>query len=59
MASFLGYKSKSGYANIETGINKPPLMIAHKIAQLLDQEVQYLFFENEVHESRTNRKSTA
>jgi len=43
MASELGYSSKSGYHNIESGLTSPPLPVAFKIAKLLGKTVHELF----------------
>ncbi|WP_100406642.1 helix-turn-helix transcriptional regulator [Bacillus solitudinis] len=49
MASSLGYKSVSGYANIEMGRTKPSLEKAKQIADLLNVDVQMLFFDEKLH----------
>ena len=49
MASKLGYKSVSGYANIEYGITKPSLENAVKIAEILETSLDELFFEDKLH----------
>lgn len=59
MASQLGYSSKSGYNMIERGKNKPPLTTAMKIAALLDSDVNSLFDDIQVHESRTQQAATS
>lgn len=46
VAEFLGYKGKSGYFNIESGIRKPRLDIAIKIAELFKVDIEELFFYN-------------
>ncbi|GAA3411230.1 helix-turn-helix transcriptional regulator [Paenibacillus hodogayensis] len=51
MAKLLGYQSKSGYSMIETGRNRPPLPVALRIAQIVDQEVGQLFPADEVQSS--------
>jgi putative transcriptional regulator len=43
MAELLGYKSKSGYCNIERGLHNPPLPVAIKIAKVLETPVEVLF----------------
>lgn len=53
MATYLGYKSKSGYCMIERGNNRPTLLVALKIAELLNQPISSLFSELKVHESST------
>jgi len=45
MATMLGYSSKSGYAMIETGQNKPTLITALKISKIFGKDVSYLFGE--------------
>ncbi|MFF2174935.1 helix-turn-helix transcriptional regulator [Lysinibacillus sp. NPDC058147] len=49
MARKLGYKSVSGYANIEYGTTKASLENAVKIANLLDMSLDELFFEDKLH----------
>ncbi|MDI2588091.1 helix-turn-helix transcriptional regulator [Psychrobacillus sp. NEAU-3TGS] len=49
MAKKLGYKSVSGYANIEYGITKPSLENAVKISEMLDVSLDELFFEEKLH----------
>ncbi|MCK0471432.1 helix-turn-helix transcriptional regulator [Halalkalibacter sp. APA_J-10(15)] len=48
MAKKLGYKSVSGYANIEMGRNKPTLKKAKEISEILGVDVNDLFFEKEL-----------
>ncbi|RXZ84301.1 XRE family transcriptional regulator [Paenibacillaceae bacterium] len=43
MAALLGYRSKSGYAMVETGRNIPPLGTALKIAMIVGSDVESLF----------------
>jgi putative transcriptional regulator len=49
MAKNLGYKYASGYANIEMGRNKPSLEVAKKIADILNEDVNDLFFNENIH----------
>jgi putative transcriptional regulator len=49
MAEKLGYKSASGYANIESGYTKLSLEAAKKIAEILDVELDELFFKEKLH----------
>ncbi|MGO4890333.1 helix-turn-helix transcriptional regulator [Anaerobacillus sp. MEB173] len=49
MAKQLGYKSVSGYANIEMGRNKLSIDKAKEIADLLCVDVNELFFEEKLH----------
>lgn len=49
MAKQLGYKYASGYANIEMGRNKPSLEAAKKISEILNTNVEELFFEQKLH----------
>ncbi|MFJ5625410.1 helix-turn-helix transcriptional regulator [Peribacillus loiseleuriae] len=49
MAKKLGYKSVSGYANIEMGRTKPSLVIAKNISEILQVDVNELFFEQKLH----------
>ncbi|PGR09159.1 helix-turn-helix transcriptional regulator [Priestia megaterium] len=51
MANKLGYTYPSGYANIETGRNKLSLENAKKIADILQMDVNELFFGEELHET--------
>lgn len=44
----LGYKSPSGYANIEYGFVKPSLENAKIIAEILDVEIDDLFFNKKL-----------
>ena len=55
MAKKLGYKSVSGYANIEYGITKPSLKNAVKIAEILETSLDELFFEEKLHNT-SNKK---
>ncbi|MGE7954841.1 helix-turn-helix transcriptional regulator [Lysinibacillus xylanilyticus] len=55
MAHKLGYKSVSGYANIEYGTTKASLENAVKIANLLDMSLDELFFEEKLHVSSNKR----
>jgi putative transcriptional regulator len=57
MATMLGYKSRSGYCMIERGTNQPPLRVALKIAELLEQPVDVLFHGIQVHDSRTKNSA--
>ncbi|MFC3212686.1 helix-turn-helix domain-containing protein [Planomicrobium okeanokoites] len=49
MAEKLGYKSASGYANIESGHTKLSLEAAKHIAEILDVELDELFFKEKLH----------
>lgn len=49
MAQKLGYKQASGYANIESGHTKLSLENAKKIAEILNMDIDELFFENKLH----------
>lgn len=49
MADKLGYRSASGYANIESGHTKLSLEAAKQIAGILDVEMDVLFFEDKLH----------
>lgn len=44
VAKELGFKSKSGYFNIESGIRKPRLDTAIKMAEIFEVEIEDLFF---------------
>ncbi|QAR95717.1 XRE family transcriptional regulator [Bacillus subtilis] len=50
MAKQLGYRYASGYANIEMGRTKPSLEKAQQISELLDGDVNELFFDEKLHE---------
>lgn len=54
MAKKLGYKYASGYANIEMGRTKPSLEKAKQISEILNVDVNELFFKNELHISGKN-----
>lgn len=59
MAQMLGYKGKSGYCQLENGIVKITLEKATKIAEILGEDVNTIFFETEVHDKGTlSKKST-
>ncbi|MCM3651288.1 helix-turn-helix domain-containing protein [Metabacillus litoralis] len=49
MAKKLGYKYASGYANIEMGRTKPSLEKAKLISEILDVDVNELFFNEKLH----------
>lgn len=50
MAEKLGYKSASGYANIESGHTKNlSLQAAKQIAEILDVDMDELFFKEKLH----------
>ncbi|AIX06312.1 MULTISPECIES: helix-turn-helix transcriptional regulator [Bacillus subtilis group] len=49
MAKQLGYRYASGYANIEMGRTKPSLEKAQQISELLDGDVNELFFDEKLH----------
>ncbi|MBD8521843.1 helix-turn-helix transcriptional regulator [Lysinibacillus fusiformis] len=55
MSRKLGYKSVSGYANIEYGITKLSLKNAVKIAKILDMSLSELFFDDKLHNSSKKR----
>lgn len=44
VAKELGFKSKSGYFNIESGIRKPRLDTGIKMAEIFEVEIEDLFF---------------
>lgn len=54
MALKLGYKGKSGYCQLENGTVRMPLTQAKKIAEILNINMEELFFENRVHVTGTN-----
>ena len=49
MADKLGYRSSSGYANIENGDTELSLKAAKQIADLLGVEMEELFFAEKLH----------
>lgn len=49
MAKELGYKSVSGYSNIESGVRQISLEKAKKISEILDISIEELFFEEKLH----------
>ncbi|XEC93644.1 helix-turn-helix transcriptional regulator [Paenibacillus tarimensis] len=53
MAALLGYRSKSGYAMVESGKNNPPLHIALKIALIVESDVDTLFQTNRLKQNDT------
>lgn len=53
IAKLLGYKQRSSYANWENGHITPPLKVAIRIAEILEKDVEYLFFEGKVQDSHT------
>jgi putative transcriptional regulator len=57
MAKKLGYKYASGYANIEMGRNKPSLEVAKKIADILNEDVNVLFFNENLHDLSNNNSA--
>lgn len=59
MADKLGYKGKSGYCQLENGTVKMTLEHAKKIADILDVNLETLFFDNEVHVIKTSKKKLA
>ncbi len=56
MSKELGYKHPSGYANIEYGRSKPSLDIAKRIAELLDSDIETLFFSEKLPEMSNRSK---
>lgn len=59
MAKKLGYKGKSGYCQLENGDTKMTLEQARKIAEILGETIEAIFFENKVHADRTKEQNTA
>lgn len=49
MAKKLGYRTVSGYANIELGYNKMSLEKAKDIADILGIDMDELFFKEKLH----------
>lgn len=43
LAKMLGYKGKSSVSNWENGHSTPPLAVAIKVAQILGEDVSFLF----------------
>lgn len=58
MASKLGYKGKSGYCQLENGTVRMPLTQAKKIAEILNINMEELFFDNKVHVTKTNKSKS-
>ena len=56
IAKKLGYKNASGYANIEMGRTKPSLENARIIADILEEDLNVLFFTAKLHEK--SKKTT-
>lgn len=53
MAQRLGYKGKSGYCQLENGTVKMTLEQACKIAEILGENPNDIFFGNKVHVTLT------
>lgn len=51
MAKMLGYKQRSTYANWENGRVMPRLSVAIKIADILGEDIGYLFYGKKVQDS--------
>jgi transcriptional regulator with XRE-family HTH domain len=51
MAKKLGYKYPSGYSNIESGRVKPSLAKAKAISEILDCDMESLFFNEKLPET--------
>lgn len=58
MAKKLGYKMASGYANIESGHTKLSLENAIKIAEILEMDLEEIFFDKKLHD-KSNKKRAA
>lgn len=54
MVEFLGLKYKSHYCQIENGDIRPSLDIANKIAKVFNMTIEEIFFDEKVHDARTN-----
>ncbi len=59
VAKYLGYKSKNAYHLIETGKRKLTLDNAKKIADLLEEPIDKIFFENDVAKTITQEDESA
>ncbi len=59
MVELLGLKHKSHYCQIENGTIKPSLDIAKKISVIFKRSIEEIFFEDEVHEARTQKSIQA
>jgi putative transcriptional regulator len=57
MAKQLGYKTVSGYNNIEMGRTKPSLENAKKIAEILGENIDELFFDENLHKTSKKQNS--
>lgn len=53
MVEFLGLKHKSHYCQIENGDIRPSLDIANKIAKVFNMTIEEIFFDENVHATRT------
>ncbi|WP_368532775.1 helix-turn-helix domain-containing protein [Cytobacillus horneckiae] len=56
MATLLGYESVNGYYYLETGRGKFPAETLAKVATILNQNVDNLFFEIEVADMANNSR---
>lgn len=54
MSNLLGLKHKSHYNQIENGEIRVSLTLARKISKLFHKSIEDIFFEEDVHEARTN-----
>lgn len=57
MAKFLGYKSKSGYCQLENGKVRMTLDKAKKISEILNVDIKEIFFDDEVKNLEQNTKT--
>ena len=55
LAKMLGYKGKQSVSNWENGHSTPPLAVAMKVAQILEEDVSFLF-GSYVQDSHTDKK---
>ena len=53
MAVLIGYKGKSSYCMLENGQVKMPLETAKKIADILNEDVKAIFFDDQVQACKT------
>lgn len=54
MANLLGLKHKSHYNQIENGEIRVSLPLAKKISNIFKKSIEEIFFENDVHDTRTS-----
>lgn len=58
LAKMLGYKRGQSVCNWENGYVDPPLVVAKKLAEILEKNINDIFFADQVQESHTFLKPT-